>query len=63
LRVALAAGHLPSINNQTFQQEATMGLDMYVFTTTTSLTQPVDFEGPEKIEEFHYWRKHPNLHG
>jgi hypothetical protein len=40
-----------------------MGLDMYVFTTTTSLTQPVDFEGPENIEELHYWRKHPNLHG
>ena len=40
-----------------------MGLDMYVFTTTTSLTQPVDFEEPENIERLHYWRQHPNLHG
>ncbi len=40
-----------------------MGLDMYAFTTTTALTQRVDFDPPEDAVELHYWRKHPDLHG
>jgi len=39
-----------------------MGLDMYAFTTTTSLTHSVDFEGAENIEQLHYWRKRWDLH-
>jgi hypothetical protein len=46
-----------------FQQETIMGLDMYAFTTTTALTETVDFPEPEKVELLHQWRKHPNLHG
>ncbi len=40
-----------------------MGLDMYAFTTTEKLTGAVDFPKPKPIQELHYWRKHPNLHG
>ena len=40
-----------------------MGLDQYAFKTTTSLTSAVDIREPSDAEEFHYWRKHPNLHG
>lgn len=40
-----------------------MGLDMYAFTTTEKLAGAVDFREPEAIQELHYWRKHPNLHG
>jgi len=39
-----------------------MGLDMYAFTTTEDVPA-VDFGRPENIQEIHYWRKHPNLHG
>lgn len=40
-----------------------MGLDMYAFTTTETLAAAVDFSEPATMEELHYWRKHPNLHG
>ncbi len=40
-----------------------MGLDMYVFAMTGKLAQPVDFPEPKAVDELHYWRKHPNLHG
>lgn len=44
-----------------------MGLDMYAFKCKKE-NKPdnleVDFDIPqEHIEEIHYWRKHPNLHG
>ena len=39
-----------------------MGLDMYAFTRRQQPASPVDFE-PGEVEELHYWRKHPNLHG
>ena len=42
--------------------EKPMGLDMYALTTRTKPTSPVDF-GTSDGNEFHYWRKHPNLHG
>lgn len=40
-----------------------MGLDMYAHKVKVAPERPVDFEKPENDEEFHYWRKHPNLHG
>ena len=42
-----------------------MGLDMYAFTTIHKPKKPVDFKMPKEIgmDEIHYWRKHPNLHG
>lgn len=40
-----------------------MGLDMYAMATTEKVSAEVDFEGPKGSEKFHYWRKHPNLHG
>jgi hypothetical protein len=42
-----------------------MGLDMYAYLTTLPLPAPVDFSPSDdgKAVEFHYWRKHPNLHG
>jgi hypothetical protein len=42
-----------------------MGLDMYAYTAPRHLvTQPVDFDADDLPSiEFHYWRKHPNLHG
>lgn len=40
-----------------------MGLDMYAFTTKTVPACDVDFDEPEDAKTFHYWRKHPNLHG
>ncbi len=40
-----------------------MGLDMYAYTTDEPITEAVDFSEPQKAEELHYWRKHPNLHG
>jgi hypothetical protein len=45
--------------------ENKMGLDMYAFAIQRSVAKPVDFKfGPVKdLEEIHYWRKHPNLHG
>lgn len=39
-----------------------MGLDMYACTTRTKPTSPVDFDAADTAE-FHYWRKHPDLHG
>ena len=40
-----------------------MGLDMYAFVTDETPAKAVDFPEPEKLEELHYWRKHPDLHG
>lgn len=40
----------------------TMGLDMYACKTRETITAPVDFDVKD-VEEIHYWRKHPNLHG
>ena len=44
-----------------------MGLDMYVFVTDQKLATDVDVDedtiDPDAMEELHYWRKHPNLHG
>jgi hypothetical protein len=39
-----------------------MGLDMYAATCRQKPSKPVDFEAGE-VNELHYWRKHPNLHG
>ncbi len=39
-----------------------MGLDMYAFVTDERVAA-VDFCEPDRFEELHYWRKHPNLHG
>lgn len=39
-----------------------MGLDMYAWTLERTPEKPVDFEADDAVE-FHYWRKHPNLHG
>lgn len=39
-----------------------MGLDMYACTTRTKPASPVDFDAADATE-FHYWRKHPDLHG
>jgi hypothetical protein len=35
---------------------------MYAYATDERL-EAVDFQEPEQLEELHYWRKHPNLHG
>ncbi|MEY4333950.1 MAG: hypothetical protein RLZZ196_2693 [Bacteroidota bacterium] len=41
-----------------------MGLDMYAFATKAKPTTEVDFSTKNfDVEEIHYWRKHPNLHG
>ena len=41
-----------------------MGLDMYAFSTKAKLKKEVDFDTINvDVEEVHYWRKHPNLHG
>lgn len=42
-----------------------MGLDQYAFTTAVAPARIVDFpeSETEQLEELHYWRKHPNLHG
>ena len=40
-----------------------MGLDMYAFVTRNAPSKEVDFDEPSTLEEIHYWRKHPNLHG
>jgi len=40
-----------------------MGLDMYAYATGEKPAKAVDFPEPQKMEELHYWRKHPNLHG
>lgn len=48
--------------SNTEKWEKPMGLDMYAFTTRTKPACPVDFDPVDPVE-FHYWRKHPNLHG
>ena len=40
-----------------------MGLDMYAYSRCTQPFEPTDFRWQETDEEFHYWRKHPDLHG
>ena len=41
-----------------------MGLDMYAYSTKAKPTTEVDFSTKNfEVEEIHYWRKHPNLHG
>ena len=41
-----------------------MGLDMYAFSIERDETRPqVDFKLGDNATQFHYWRKHPNLHG
>lgn len=42
-----------------------MGLDMYAISISEDPNRPAtDFKIDEKHAiEFHYWRKHPNLHG
>jgi hypothetical protein len=42
-----------------------MGLDQYVLAIKKAPSKPVDFEEVEgkEIQEVHYWRKHPDLHG
>jgi hypothetical protein len=40
-----------------------MGLDQYARATRNHPNAPVDFEVGDDDEEFHYWRKHPDLHG
>ena len=40
-----------------------MGLDMYAYKTSRRLAEAVDFREDDTFKEFHYWRKHPNLHG
>lgn len=39
-----------------------MGLDMYALTLARVPERQTDFKA-EDGQEFHYWRKHPNLHG
>jgi len=39
-----------------------MGLDMYAYATSRKPAAPVDFKDDSE-EEFHRWRKHPNLEG
>jgi hypothetical protein len=43
-----------------------MGLDMFAYKAQNfQPSKPVDFQDelPSELEEFFYWRKHPNLHG
>lgn len=43
-----------------------MGLDMYAFAAPkAAITSEVNFKLKDvpDIQELHYWRKHPNLHG
>ena len=40
-----------------------MGLDQYAYVCATRPDQPVGFKQPEDADQFHYWRKHPDLHG
>ena len=41
-----------------------MGLDMFAFSIEREENRPqVDFKLGDNASEFHYWRKHPNLHG
>ncbi|ARJ68118.1 phosphoglycerate kinase [Magnetospirillum sp. ME-1] len=44
-----------------------MGLDMYAYRMDPSIPgeKATDFDLPEgtRAKQFHYWRKHPNLHG
>jgi hypothetical protein len=54
------AAHYSKTNNNMGE---TMGLDMYAYTTKARINADVDFSEPQKYDELHYWRKHPNLHG
>ncbi len=50
-----------------------MGLDMFAYRTSVQLSKSVDFNeelnrhseetGERPVQDLHYWRKHPNLHG
>ncbi|MHC5307768.1 phosphoglycerate kinase [Bartonella sp. LJL80] len=40
-----------------------MGLDMYAFSTMHKPNMDFGFHSNNDDIEFHYWRKHPNLHG
>jgi hypothetical protein len=45
-----------------------MGLDMYAYKTKFKPSKEVDFQDElqgvqDQLEDLHYWRKHPNLHG
>lgn len=41
-----------------------MGLDMYAYSTKAKPTTEVDFSTKNfELDDLHYWRKHPNLHG
>lgn len=41
-----------------------MGLDMYAYSTPEKIRRRVDFDvDRSQLQELHYWRKHPNLHG
>jgi hypothetical protein len=48
--------------------ENKMGLDMYAYSVRgETLPHPVNFKlgqvGSDNVQELHYWRKHPDLHG
>lgn len=43
-----------------------MGLDMFAYKTKNKPSKEVDFHeeiNDKELQEVHYWRKHPNLHG
>jgi hypothetical protein len=45
-----------------------MGLDMYAYKTKFKPSKEVDFQDElqavqDELDDLHYWRKHPNLHG
>lgn len=43
-----------------------MGLDQFAYKTKVKPSKEVDFNEEiedKELEEIHYWRKHPNLHG
>lgn len=48
--------------SNTEKWEKPMGLDMYACTIRTKPADPVDFDTADAVQ-FHYWRKHPDLHG
>jgi hypothetical protein len=68
-RSAGVAGlHQPSNQVRRSTMEKTMGLDMYALSVRGNKpTKPVNFkldeEGSDNVQRFHYWRKHPDLHG
>lgn len=43
-----------------------MGLDMYAYRAKFTPSKEVDFQSEipkDGVEDLHYWRKHPDLHG